>query len=116
MTLCALETLSCAQTACINNHVDLVAELVRRGASLDTKAGGKTALHFCATFGHPKCAQILLQGGARADIRVDVDNSDFTENDGLTALEIVEADVARHGQRPRQRELLHMLREGAGRR
>ena len=100
--------------AAINNHAELVQELVRRGADLDMKAGGKNALHFAATFGHPKCAQALLDGGASPGIRVDVDDTEFTENDGLTALEIVEADISRYGQRPRQSELRRMLLGASG--
>ena len=71
-------------TACINNHECLVAELVRRGAKLDVKAKGKTALHYACLLAHPNCAKILLDGGARTDIRVDQDDTDFTEADGMT--------------------------------
>jgi ankyrin repeat protein len=71
-------------TACINNHECLVAELVRRGGALDVKAKGKTALHYACLLAHPNCAKILLDAGARTDIRVDEDDTDFTEADGMT--------------------------------
>ena len=73
--------------ACINNHECLVAELVRRGANLDIKAKGKNALHYSVLLAHPNCAKPLLDAGARTDIRIDVDDSDHTECDGMTALE-----------------------------
>ena len=76
-------------SACINNHEVLVAELVARGAALDVKAKGKTALHFSCLLAHPNCAKPLLDSGARTDIQVDEDDTDYTECDGMTALEIV---------------------------
>ena len=42
---------------------------------------------------------------------MDVDDSEFTENDGLTALEIVQNDIADFGMRPRHRELLMLLQQ-----
>ena len=68
---------------------------------------------FAATFGTPRCAQHLLDAGADVHVRADQDDSDFTENDGLTALEIVENEIARNGMRPRHRALMLMLQERA---
>ena len=97
--------------ACIKDHADITAELVRRGADLNMKSGGKTALHHCAALGHPACARLLLEAGAKTDIRVDVDDSEFTENDGLTALEIVQNEIAEGGMRPRHRDMLLVLQQ-----
>ena len=95
--------------ACVRNQEALVAELVRRGADLNLKSGGKTALHHCAGLGHPGPARILLEAGADIKLRVDVDDSEFTENDGKTALEIVQDEIAAGGMRPRHRDLLRLL-------
>ena len=99
--------------ACIHNHESLVAELVKRGANLDMKAKGKTALHYAVLNVHPNCAKPLLDAGARTDIRVDVDDSDFTEADGMTAMEIVEDKllVAREPISHQLRLLKKMLRQ-----
>ena len=96
--------------ACLKDQADLVAELLsRKGVNIDMKSAGKTALIHAATMGNARCAQLLLEAGADPNIRADVDDSDFTENDGLTALEVVENDIARNGMRPRHRQLLLML-------
>ena len=97
--------------ACISDHKEIVAELIRRGADLNLKSGGKTALHHCAGLGHPGPARLLLEAGARTDLRVDIDDSEFTENDGLTALEIVHNEIAEGGLRPRYRDLLRLLEQ-----
>ena len=98
------------QMAAIENHESLLGELLRRGAKADHKGrGGKTALMHAATFGNRGCVEKLLRAGADATIRADIDDSDFTENDGLTALEIVEADLRTH-VRPRLADIAHMLR------
>jgi hypothetical protein len=44
-------------------------------------------------------------------IRADIDDSDYTENDGLTALEMTQRDIERNGMRPRHRQLVQMLVE-----
>ena len=98
-------------TACIADHKEIVAELIRRGADLNIKSGGKTSLHHCAALGQSGPARLLLEAGARTDLRVDVDDSEFTENDGLTALEIVENEIAQGGMRPRYRDLLRLLQQ-----
>ena len=87
--------------------------LVKRGANLDMKAKGKTALHYAVLNVHPNCAKPLLDAGARTDIRVDVDDSDFTEADGMTAMEIVEDKllVAREPISHQLRLLKKMLRQ-----
>ena len=98
------------QAVCMNNE-DLVAELLKRGASVDIKAMGKTALHFAAVHGHSSCARLLLQYGASPSVRVDVDDTDYTECDGMTALEIVESKItfARDPLRERLAEIQRML-------
>ena len=96
--------------ACIQNHADLTRELCQRGADVNLKAGGKTALMHAAAKENPECVEILLGFGADASLRADVDDSEFTEYDGLTPLEMVEADVARNGMRPRSHVLLRLLR------
>ena len=96
--------------ACIQNHEALCAELLQRGAALDMKGkGGKTALMHAAIHGNKGCVDMLLQAGARANIRADVDDSDFTEFDGLTARECVEEQLRITGKRPRLPEIVHML-------
>ena len=97
--------------ACISDHKEIVQELIQRGANLDLKSGGKTALHHCAALGNAGPARLLIEAGARTDLRVDVDDSEYTENDGLTALEIVQNDIADFGMRPRHRELLLLLQD-----
>jgi len=94
--------------ACIDNHEVLVAELVKRGAKLDIKAKGKSALHFCCLLTHPSCAKPLLDAGARLDIRVDEDDTEFTECDGMTAMEIVEEKLL--GSRDPEASRLHVLK------
>ena len=98
-------------TACIQNHEALTEELLRRGAAVDLKAGGKTALMHAATMGNARCVQLLLEAGADPLISADVDDSDYTENDGLTPLEMVELDIAHNGMRPRHQQIRHMLME-----
>ena len=98
------------QMAVVDNHDNLVAELLRRGADTDTCGqGGKTALMLAAKFGHAKCVEHLLRAGARADLRAAEDDSDFTEHDGLTTLEIVEAETSTKGSKPRFAEITRML-------
>ena len=94
---------------CIENNAKLVAELCQRGADVNLKAGGKTALMHASVWGQPECAQLLLDAGADVRLRADVDDSDYTENDGLTALEMVEREIERNGMRPRHRRVLNML-------
>uniref|UniRef100_A0A7S2G5L5 Uncharacterized protein n=1 Tax=Haptolina brevifila TaxID=156173 RepID=A0A7S2G5L5_9EUKA len=98
--------------ACINNHQKACAELLRRGADTNIKAGGKTALHHAVIHGYPNLVEMLLRHGARTDIRVDVDESDFTDHDGCTALQIAEAELGqRGGGKPRFSEIANMLRQ-----
>ena len=94
-----------------SNNEELVAELLARGASVDIKAQGKAALHFAAVHGHSNCARLLLQYGASTSLRVDVDDTDYTECDGMTALEIVESKItfARDPMRERLAEMQQML-------
>ena len=100
------------QTACVENHEALVADLLRRGASVDFKGrGGKTALMHACIFGNQGCVQLCLRAGANPLVRSDVDDTDFTEYDGMTALEITEAEIQAKGARPRQIEIVRMLRE-----
>lgn len=99
--------------ACLRDQADLVAELLSRpGVNINLKVNGKTALHHAATMGNDQCAQLLLDAGADRHIRVDIDDSEFTENDGLTALEIVDNLIAREGMKPRQQRLQRMLSGG----
>lgn len=102
--------------ACIENHESLVAELLKRGASLDLKAKGKTALHYACVFAQVNCAKLLLHAGADTRIRVDVDDSEYTECDGMTALEIVEQKLpgTRDPCGARLRELRALLRQAEG--
>ena len=76
--------------AAVNNHESLVAELLRRGADVNLYARGKNALHFAAVLGHSNVTALLLRAGADWNLRVAEDNSDYTECDGMTALQIVE--------------------------
>lgn len=101
--------------ACVNNHECLVSELVKRGADINMKAKGKTALHYSVLLVHPNCAKPLLDAGARTDIRVDIDDSDFTEADGMSAVEIVEDKLlgARDPVAFRLRLLKRMLEQAA---
>ena len=103
--------------ATINNNESLVAELLRRGAEVDLKAQGKAALHFAAVLGHASIAEYLIQYGASTSLRVDVDDTDYTECDGMTALEIVEekAVFARDPVKERLVEMGEMLRRAAAR-
>ena len=59
----------------------------------------------------------LLQYGASPTLRVDVDESEYTECDGMTALEIVEAKIpyARDPYRERLVELQAMIERAAAR-
>ena len=98
-------------TACSANNPELVEAILRRGATVDLKVGGKTALHYACIFGHPKCVQLLLEHGADPLLRVDQDDSDFTSNDGLTSLEIIELEIEREGLRPFNRDCLRLLQE-----
>ena len=97
--------------AVIANNEDLVAELLKRGAAVDIKAQGKAALHFAAVLGHSSCARMLLEYGASPTQRVDQDDTDYTECDGMTALEIVteKAQFARDPLRERLLEMQRML-------
>ena len=97
-------------SASIQNHEKAVAELLRRGADPNIKGGGKTALVHAVAMANRGCVELLLRGGARTDIRVDVDDSDYTENDGMSPLEIVEAELAGRGARPRMADIGRMLR------
>ena len=104
------------QTACVENHEALVTELLQRGASVDFKGrGGKTALIYGTIFANTGCVELLLRYGADPTIRTDVDDTDFTEFDGMTALEIVESEIQAKGTRPRFIQLVSMLREAEDR-
>lgn len=100
-------------SAVIANNEDLVAELLRRGASVDIKAQGKNALHFACVLGHSSCVRLLLLHGSSPEVRVDQDNSDYTECDGMDALEIVREKIvfARDPLRERLAEIGRMLEE-----
>ena len=141
-------------SAVTSNNEWLVDELLTRGASVDYKAAGKTALHYACVLGHASCARRvssdthanrsgrehaqcpahsacplsprtallvrssqLLQYGASPTLRVDVDESEYTECDGMTALEIVEAKIpyARDPYRERLVELQAMIERAAAR-
>jgi hypothetical protein len=66
-------------TAVINNNETLVAELLKRGAAVNIFAQGKTALHFAVLLGHSNCSALLLKYGADASLRVEQDDSEWTE-------------------------------------
>lgn len=101
--------------ACIENHEQIVAELLKRKPDIDGKGtGGKNALHLAAIHCNKGCIELLLKAGARADIRTVVDDTDYTSYDGMTALEIIEAQLA-NGKRPRLPEMARMLREAEAR-
>ena len=100
--------------ATMSDHDALVQELLQRGAKVDMKVNGKAALHLAATMGHPKCMRLLLDYGADPNLRVDIDDAEFTENDGLSALEIIEKGVAATGMKPRHYDCLRMLQEAVG--
>ena len=102
-------TLLMLATMC--DHEALVAELLKRGAKTDIKANGKAALHLAATMGHPKCMKLLLEYGADAALRVDIDDTEFTENDGLSSLEIIEKSAEETGMKPRHHDCRRMLLE-----
>ena len=98
--------------ACIQDHPKLVEDLVcRPGLNLDMKANGKTAVMYAAIFGNFRCLAACLDAGARADIISDVDDSEFTEYDGLSALQMMEAEIAKEGMQPRNRKCLMLLQE-----
>ena len=98
--------------ACIEDHGQLCGELIKRNADVNMKANGKTALMHSAVHGTPDCTRHLL---SRKDIdvhiRSDVDDSDFTSMDGMTALEMIEEEITREGMKPRNKAVLDMLRE-----
>ena len=89
--------------------------LLARGADPNQKAGGKSALHFAAILGHSNAVKLLLLYGASTTFRVDEDDTDYTECDGLTALEIVEEKIefARDPLRERLAESREMLIKAA---
>ena len=98
--------------ACIENHAALLSELIKRGADLNDKGtGGKSALHLATIHGNNKCVESLLRAGAQANLRCAVDDTDYTDFDGMTALEIVESQLAASGPRPRLPDIARMLRE-----
>ena len=101
--------------AVISNNEELVAALLARGADPNQKAGGKSALHFAAILGHSNAVKLLLLYGASTTLRVDEDDTDYTECDGLTALEIVEEKIefARDPLRERLAESREMLIKAA---
>ena len=101
--------------ACIQNNETLVAELLKRGASTDIYAQGKTALHFACLLGHSNAAALLLQYKADTNLRVAIDDSDYTECDGMTPLEIVEhkMELARDPLRERYADLKAQLANAA---
>ena len=102
-------------TAVVNNHESLVAELLKRGAAVNTYAQGKTALHFAVLLGHSNCSALLLRYGADASLRVMEDDSDWTECDGYSAAEIVEEKgrFARDPLRERYAEMRQQLIDAA---
>lgn len=102
--------------ACLDNQESLVAELLKRGSTVDLKAKGKTALHFACIMAQVNCATLLLHAGADVSIRVDEDDSDYTECDGMTPLEIVEYKLpgTRDPTAARLRELRQLLRARMG--
>ena len=98
--------------ACINNHESLVYELIKRGADMELKTKGKTALHYACLLGHVTCAKHLIDAGANLTTRVDVDDSDYTECDGMAPLEIVmdKAIISRDPLKARMLEIERLLR------
>ena len=106
--------LTILQMACFEDDAKLVAELCARGADVNLKAGGKTALMHCAVVGSPACGKLLLEYGADPHMRADVDDTDFTQYDGMTAQEMLEQEIAQFGMRPRHRALLVALQQYAG--
>ena len=105
-----VQRVTCLIVASMQGHEKMVDLLISRGARLDHQSSdGATPLLCAAEHGRGNIVKKLLEAGANPNIRADVDDSDFTENDGLTALEVVENDIARNGMRPRHRQLLLML-------
>jgi ankyrin repeat protein len=101
--------------SCIEGHEKMCEELIKRGANLDDRAtGGKSALHLAAIHENKRCVELLLAAGAQANLRVAEDDTDYTECDGMTALEIIEAKL-QNGPRPRLADIARMLREAEAR-
>ena len=122
--------------SCINGHDKLCAELCRRGADVNLKTNGKvrplrhistrcrgaypytarlscpqTALMLAAVFGRPQCALDIVNAGADVHLRSDVDDSEYTEYDGMTALEMIEHEIEVEGMKPNNLRVLQLLRE-----
>ena len=101
--------------SCIEGHEKMCEELIKRGATLNELAtGGKSALHLATIHENKRCVELLLAAGAQANLRVAEDDTDYTECDGMTALEIIEAKL-QNGPRPRLADIARMLREAAAR-
>ena len=79
---------------------------------MEIKAKGKTALHYACLLGHVTCAKHLIDAGADLEVRVDVDDSDYTECDGMSPLEIVidKALISRDPLKARMLEIERLLR------
>lgn len=93
----------------------MVAELLKRGASVNIYAQGKTALHFAVLLGHSNCSALLLRYGADASLRVAEDDSEWTECDGMTPAEIIEEKIrfARDPLRERYSEMRQQIADAA---
>ena len=79
--------------AVIQNNETLTAELLTRGADANIVCQGKAALHFACILGHSNCAALLLNKGADPMMRVAIDDTDYTECDGLSPAEIIEEKI-----------------------
>ena len=104
--------LTALMAAALGSHSRVVAALQELGADPDARnMQRETALMMAVVWGSPQCAKIVLEAGADVHIRADVDDTDFTSYDGMTALEIAYAEIEKYGMRPRQRQVMLMIEE-----
>lgn len=61
--------------AIVFDRSDLVEDMIRAGADLETRCGSKTPLLFALEYNHPAMVRYLVKKGARLDVRDTLDNT-----------------------------------------